>query len=218
MQTLKEINREEWGRRLENRKNLYKEKHRYEIARNRIVSFKPERWIDIGAGNGYLAEIVKKNLPEIYIVGVDFVEEALIDAKDLNEKKVVNLDKEAIPFPDNTFDFVTCLEVVEHLMLRENAMSEIHRILRPGGKCLISVPNIQFIEYLIALFKGKMPNPAADTRHMSIFTMRFLKQQIEKTGLEVCYATGCDASPAWLSKVSVRYLCKTIIAEAVKPE
>jgi hypothetical protein len=52
---------------------------------------------------------------------------------------------------------------------------------------------------------------------MSIFTLRFLKQQIEKTGLKVTYTSGCDASPGWLSKISVKYLCKTIIAEAVKP-
>ena len=217
MQTLKEVNREEWERRLDKRKTLYLKKNRYKIALERITSFMPEKWIDIGAGNGYLAEIIREKLPNIHAVGIDFVKEALDDAVDLDEKLVVNLDTESIPCPDNSFDYVTCLEVIEHLTLKENTLNEIFRILRPGGKCLISVPNIQFIEYLFALIKGKMPNPAADTRHMSIFTLRFLKQQIEKTGLKVTYNTGCDASPAWLSKISVRYFCKTIVAEAVKP-
>ncbi len=217
MQSLKEVNSKEWERRLDKRKTLYREKNRYKIALDRLKRFKPDKWMDIGTGNGYLAEITKQKLPDILAVGIDFVKEALDDAVDLDEKKVVNLDRETVPYPDNSFDYVTCLEVIEHLTMRDNNLAEIHRIIRPGGKCLISVPNIQFIEYLIALFKGKMPNPAADTRHMSIFTKRFLKQQIEKTGLKVCYTTGCDASPTWLSKISTRYFCKTIIAEAVKP-
>ena len=113
MQTLKEVNREEWERRLDKRETLYKKKNRYKIALDRIISFKPEKWIDIGAGNGYLAEITKQNLPGIHAVGVDFVKEALDDAVDLDEKMVVNLDTESIPCLDNSFDYVTCLEVIE---------------------------------------------------------------------------------------------------------
>ena len=46
-----------------------------------------------------------------------------------------------IPFPDASFDFVFCIEVLEHVPSTYNTMKEIHRVLRPGGKLLASVPN-----------------------------------------------------------------------------
>ncbi len=217
MKTLREINSDEWNRRSGSRDKLYKMKHRYKLAFKRICSFSPEKWIDIGAGNGFLAEIVKDALPDVHVIGADFAEVALEEATSLDEKLVINLDLEDLPFDENHFDFISCLEVLEHLALREHLLAEMFRVLKPGGHCLISVPNLQFIEYLLALWRGKMPHPAADPRHMSIFTIAFLKKEMKKAGFEIVYTDGCDASPSWFSKISKRYLCKTIMVEGVKP-
>jgi len=216
MQNLKEINAKEWDRRNPNRSKLYKMKHRYKIAHERICAFNPEKWIDVGAGNGYLAEIIKETLPKVHVTGIDFVDIALNEAKALDDSKIVNLDNENVPYKDESFNYVSCLEVLEHLVLREHALEELYRILTPGGRCLVSVPNLQFIEYLLALTRGKMPHPAADPRHMSIFTLRFLQEQMKKAGFKVLFTAGCDASPPFLAKVSKHYLCKTIMVEGEK--
>ncbi len=47
---------------------------------------------------------------------------------------------EAIPLPDATVDGVICTQVLEHVPHPWIAMAEIARVLRPGGKCLITVP------------------------------------------------------------------------------
>lgn len=177
----------------------------------------PERWLDVGAGNGFLASVVKQALPDVHSTGIDFVQEALDAATSLDEKRVVDLDAEGLPFEDARFNMITCLEVLEHVVSPDRLLSEIHRVLKPGGACLISVPNLQFIEYTVALMRGKMPHPAADKRHMSIYTLRFLEKQMTEAGLVVEFTGGCNASPPWLSKVSRRFLCKTILAEGVKP-
>jgi ubiquinone/menaquinone biosynthesis C-methylase UbiE len=213
---LKDVNASTWRDRLGSTTAKYELNHRYRIALDRVGHRRPERWLDVGAGNGFLASVVKDALPEVHATGIDFVQEALDVADALDEKKVVDLDAEGLPFEDDRFDMITCLEVLEHVVSPDNLLAEIHRVLRAGGACLISVPNLQFIEYTIALMRGKMPHPAADKRHMSIYTLRFLEKQMREAGLSIEFTAGCNASPAWLSKISSRQLCKTILAEGVK--
>ena len=46
----------------------------------------------------------------------------------------------ALPFPENTFDSVVCLEVLEHVAETHKALSEITRVLKPGGIFMVSAP------------------------------------------------------------------------------
>ncbi len=216
MRTLKQINAEEWQRRRGDIDERYRLKHRYRIALERLLANPPARWIDIGAGNGYLASVVKSRLPGVHVAGVDFVEEMVKGAEALDEARVVDLDEADLPFEDAGFDYATCLDVIEHLVLPDHALVEIFRVLRPGGHALCSVPNMQFIEYLLALARGKMPHPARDMRHMSIYTLRFLAERMKKAGFDVVFTAGCDASPPFLARVSKRYLAKTVLVEGLK--
>jgi SAM-dependent methyltransferase len=50
----------------------------------------------------------------------------------------------ALPFRDETFDVVSAFDVVEHCEPEIEAMSELARVLRPGGRLLISVPAYQW--------------------------------------------------------------------------
>ena len=56
-----------------------------------------------------------------------------------------NLDAE-LPFSDRSFDYVTCLEGLEHIENPQQAVREFARLLRPGGHLVVSVPNILNIE------------------------------------------------------------------------
>jgi len=56
-----------------------------------------------------------------------------------------NLDAE-LPFGDRSFDYVTCLEGLEHIENPQQAMREFARVLKPGGRLIVSVPNILNIE------------------------------------------------------------------------
>lgn len=58
------------------------------------------------------------------------------------------------PFEDGTFAAIWCSEVLEHLFDPEFALREIHRVLAPGGKLMVTVPYHGFFKnLLIALFK-----------------------------------------------------------------
>jgi len=56
-----------------------------------------------------------------------------------------NLDV-ALPFSDRSFDYVTCLEGLEHIENPQQAMREFARVLKPAGHLIVSVPNILNIE------------------------------------------------------------------------
>src|SRR4030095_10335142 len=66
---------------------------------------------DIGCGNGVFVNRLAKEKPSMTIVGVDRSEAAL---KYVQTEKMHG-DIGAIPFDDNSFDCITCLEVIEHL-------------------------------------------------------------------------------------------------------
>jgi 2-polyprenyl-3-methyl-5-hydroxy-6-metoxy-1,4-benzoquinol methylase len=51
-----------------------------------------------------------------------------------------------LPFDDRSFDYLTCLEGLEHIENPQQAMREFSRVMRPGGHLIVSVPNILNIE------------------------------------------------------------------------
>ena len=97
------------------------------------------KYLDIGAGRGSLIEKVKSKLP---------VESCACDYTDTLMKlpgqkvDIANLNHEPLPYPDATFDVVTATEVIEHLEDFRQVVREIHRVLKPGGVCILSTPNI----------------------------------------------------------------------------
>ncbi len=58
----------------------------------------------------------------------------------INEKIDVFYDGKTIPFNDNHFDNVFCSEVIEHVFNPEESLREINRVLKPGGKLLLTCP------------------------------------------------------------------------------
>ncbi len=87
------------------------------------------RLMDLGCGNqpfrAWYAPLVDEVVP--------------VDAAPVPGVVVVDLG-EPLPFADGSFDTVLCTQVLEHVGDVERAMSEIARVLRPGGHALVTVP------------------------------------------------------------------------------
>lgn len=109
----------------------------------------PKSVLDIATGTGDLAiSLVNSGASEI--IGLDISEGMLavgrkkIAERNLSEKiKMVKADSEALPFEDNSFDAVTVAFGVRNFENLEKGLSEIFRVLRPGGIFVIletSVP------------------------------------------------------------------------------
>jgi ubiquinone/menaquinone biosynthesis C-methylase UbiE len=103
---------------------------------------KNDRLLDVATGTGFLAIEFAKHVREV--VGIDFTDEMLAIAKQYRiDESVGNVifetaDVESIPFGDSGFDIVSCRFAFHHFLHPETATSEIARVLRPGGKIVIS--------------------------------------------------------------------------------
>src|SRR6185295_12806745 len=74
----------------------------------------------------------------------------------------------ALPFEAGTFDRTLCLDVLEHLQYEEQprALAELHRVLRPGGELLVSVPNLAHLQSRIQfLLRGRLIRTASEYKH-----------------------------------------------------
>jgi SAM-dependent methyltransferase len=69
----------------------------------------------------------------------------------------IDLESEPFPWPDASMDVVVCNQVFEHLKNVWLPMSEIHRVLRPGGTLLLSVPNLGSLHNRLLLALGRQP-------------------------------------------------------------
>ena len=67
-------------------------------------------------------------------------------------------ERDAFPYPDEHFDTVLCCELLEHLPTDPmHMMSEINRILKPGGHLVITTPNICSVRAIAAILQGYHP-------------------------------------------------------------
>ncbi len=97
--------------------------------------------LEIGVGWGELARHLG-DYKKVDLYAVDVAESALQDiAPYVKGSQLADISLEKIRFEDNQFDAVVCLEVFEHLQNPYQALTEIQRVLKPGGKLILSIPN-----------------------------------------------------------------------------
>ena len=116
--------------------------------------------IDLGCGYGgltrYVAKCLSADLTDVY--GVDVVEERLMEAKskDINVYKS-DLNKDRLPFLDNSFDLVMSFGALEHLTCFDNFFIESYRLLNHNGYIILAMPNLASYPNRIALLLGYQP-------------------------------------------------------------
>lgn len=114
--------------------------HPYYFIRSRLLRSVKEhagnlngRLLDFGCGS----KPYKKFFIVNEYIGVDFVNEG--HPHD-NEQIDVYYDGKTIPFPDNSFDSILCSEVFEHIFNLPQILVELNRVLKHGGRILITCP------------------------------------------------------------------------------
>jgi SAM-dependent methyltransferase len=103
-------------------------------------------YLDVGCGNGFITSHVAVAFARV--AGVDVEPSRLADFRKWigpkSKYEIRDISGPELPFDDASFDFATSFEVLEHVVDPEQTVSEIIRVLRPGGRCVISVPHTGF--------------------------------------------------------------------------
>ena len=95
--------------------------------------------LDVGCNGGTISVPAQREL-NCYVRGIDIVPELIEKAVQRGVFATVGV-AEKLEFPDNEFDFVVCTEVLEHLYDPMPAIDEAHRVLKSGGKYIVTVPH-----------------------------------------------------------------------------
>jgi len=103
-----------------------------------------EKVLEVGCGRGFYLNALSRCFPKLKITGIDLSPERLDKARDFIGQSRVELlqaDVTSLPFKNNSFDRIIAAEILEHVKDDQRAISEIYRVLRPGGLVMITVPN-----------------------------------------------------------------------------
>ena len=104
-----------------------------------IRAYSYESLLDVGCGTGFLIDNLTKQKPARYC-GVDLSDEMIRMAqkKQIEGAEFVVSSAEKLPYPDESFDIVTCSQSFHHYPYPEAAMREAKRVLKPGGLYILS--------------------------------------------------------------------------------
>lgn len=100
------------------------------------------RILDLGCGPGNLLDHLRGRGEPF---GSDFSPDALGFARGRGYQRLFRADFQRLPVKTETFDLVTCIDVLEHLPDDRTAAAELARVLRPSGLLVVTVPAFQFL-------------------------------------------------------------------------
>ncbi len=95
--------------------------------------------LDIGSGTGELLRLVGARY-SLQSFACDYTDRLMEPAA--QKVDIVDLNREPLPYPDNHFALVTCIETIEHVENFRELIREIYRVLEADGVAVISTPNI----------------------------------------------------------------------------
>lgn len=180
--------------------------------------------LDIGAGTGDMLDMLDSSLYQKAAIDISPVAVEIMKKKGV-DACVSDVISQPLPYGDGSKDIVIATEILEHLSNPEYLLSEIFRILRPGGYLIASVPNIYQLATVFLYLLDIPPVNAAryGSIHFRDFTLRLYRQALREHGFQIKKIKGDIIFPfkgpfsRWLAGWWPR-IAHRLLAFCVKPQ
>ena len=154
--------------------------------------------LDAGTGRGFYLNYYRY-VSDVKLVGIELeheiIRKAYSNVGHLPNIHLLNATIYQLPFADNTFHAVIMSEVLEHLDDEATALSEVFRVLKPGGVLVLTVPNANYPflwdpinKTLETLFNTKIrkgPLAGIWANHVRLYTMPELRRPVLQSGFDI---------------------------------
>lgn len=123
---------------------------------------------------------------------------------------LLRADIRELPFPEGSFDVVYTMGTIEHIDEYKDALREIHRVLRPGGRAIIGVPHKwdlflrPLMVWVLDAFGKYLYSPEKS------FSAGELRRDVEATGLRVVERTGILTLPGFVRMADLFFFTRRI--------
>jgi ubiquinone/menaquinone biosynthesis C-methylase UbiE len=184
-----------------------------------IEDFKGLRVLEIGIGQGQFLKKISQYRPELQLYGVDISATAIEMLKRSNKISgdFQVAQAESLPFPDDYFDVVVMIDVLEHIIEPADALKEINRVLSPQGIFHLYFPCENEPYTFDKLLRGSRVATLSNFTRDNFGHLHHLSQkEIKSTISRIFEIRTLSYSTHWISQllhISTLYIPKVLIAK-----
>ncbi len=146
-----------------------------------------ERVLQVDGGPGWLAEMIAAAGASVTMTDLSNVAVARAQARGVDARQC-DIDAGPLPFESDRFDVVISDSQLEHRFDHEHALDEFVRVLRPGGRLILLLPNTAHWRVRWWLLRGHFPyvaNTPTDWLHLRFFTLPDARTLLAARGIAV---------------------------------
>ena len=125
---------------------------------DRFIEWSDKSVLDLGCAGGFMSEALHRRGSRV--TGIDPAHRAIDAARTHAAREALDIHYdvgvgEALPYADNSFDAVVCVDVLEHVVDLRRVIAEVARVLRPGGRFFYDTINRNMLATFVVVIAGE---------------------------------------------------------------